>query len=78
MDDFLVIPTLLAEKTKTQLSFAEIEANMKKNHTLPELAKTYSAWWTKKEHSFSFAWSAYGYQVEKVDLVNQIAFFSKK
>ncbi|MGM0217457.1 DUF7662 domain-containing protein [Enterococcus sp. AZ126] len=78
MDDFLVIPTLLGKSTGTQLSFAEIESKMASNHTLPESAKTYSAWWTKKEHSFSFAWSAYGYQVEKVDLVNQIVFFSKK
>ncbi|MBO0439695.1 DUF7662 domain-containing protein [Candidatus Enterococcus ikei] len=78
MNDFLVIPTLLAKKTNLQLSFAEIEANMSHNHMLPELAKTYSAWWTKKEHSFSSAWIAYGYQVDKVDLVNQCVFFSKK
>lgn len=77
MIDFLVIPTLLAETTNNQLSFSEIEAKMPLQHSLPELAKTYSAWWTKKEHSFSSAWSAYGYQVDKVDLVNQIVFFSK-
>ncbi|EOH99156.1 hypothetical protein UAY_01933 [Enterococcus moraviensis ATCC BAA-383] len=78
MDDFVVIPTLLADKNSLQLSFAEIEANMKQNHLLPELAKTYSAWWTKKEHSYSSAWTAYGYQVDTVDLVNQRVFFSKK
>lgn len=77
MNDFLVIPTLLAETMNHQLSFSEIEAKMTVNHKLPDLAKTYSAWWTKKEHSFSSAWSAYGYQVEKVDLVNQMVYFSK-
>lgn len=77
MIDFLVIPTLLAETTNNQLSFSETEAKMPLQHSLPKLAKTYSAWWTKKEHSFSSAWSAYGYQVDKVDLVNQIVFFSK-
>lgn len=78
MNDFLVIPTLLANTPNMQLSFAEIEAQMSHNHVLPELAKTYSAWWTKKEHSFSSAWAAYGYQVDKVDLVNQFVFFQKK
>ncbi|MDA9470968.1 DUF7662 domain-containing protein [Enterococcus sp. 5H] len=77
MNDFLIIPTLLAETSNNQLTFSEIEVKMSLNQTLPELAKTYSAWWTKKEHSFSSAWTAYGYRVEKVDLVNQIVYFSK-
>lgn len=77
MNDFLVIPTLLAETSNNQLTFSEIEVKMSSNQTLPELAKTYVAWWTKKEHSFSSAWTAYGYQVDKVDLVNQIVYFSK-
>ncbi|PZL75339.1 hypothetical protein CI088_05065 [Enterococcus plantarum] len=78
MKDYLVIPTLLANTTSMTLSFAEIEAKMIDKQGLPELAKTYSAWWTKKEHSFSSAWAAYGYRVDKVDLVNQLVCFSKK
>ena len=78
MKDYHIIPALLANTTSMSLSFAEIEAKMIDKQGLPELAKTYSAWWTTKEHSFSSAWTAYGYHVDKVDLVNQLVFFSKK
>lgn len=50
---------------------------MQHDHTLSELAKTYTAWWTKQNHSFSLAWQAFGYSVKQVDLVNQKVIFIK-
>ncbi|MGK0550669.1 DUF7662 domain-containing protein [Enterococcus faecalis] len=78
MKDYEVIPALLAAALQNTvvLHFPTIEKKMKRGHELPESAKTYSAWWTKQPHSFSYAWLAQGFQVESVDLVNQrVCFF---
>lgn len=77
MDDYQIIPNLLKDTNKVTLSFTSIEKTMQRGHTLPELAKTYTAWWTKQNHSFSLAWQAFGYSVKQVYLVNQKVIFIK-
>jgi hypothetical protein len=80
MKDYEIIPALLAAANQETvvLQFPTIEKKMKRGHELPELAKTYTAWWTKQPHAYSYAWLAEGFMVEKVDLVNQRVCFCRQ